>query len=211
VAYREAISQMAEFNYTHKKQTGGSGQYGRVAGFMEPLDEGEYEFVDKITGGSIPREFISSCDKGFKACLAKGSLIGSPITGVRLTINDGAAHSVDSSDMAFQQAGGLALRDAAANAKRTMLEPYAAVTILITDEYVGAIMSDLSGRRGRVTGSESVGGGRTKITADVPELELSRYPIELRSITHGTASFTRDFTGYEPMPAQLAAKHMAAD
>jgi elongation factor G len=122
---------------------------------------------------------------------------------------DGKAHSVDSSDMAFQQAGALALKDAAGKGTTALLEPVDRVHILVSDEYVGTIMSDLSGRRGRLVGTESVGVGRTEILADVPQLELSRYPIELRSLTHGTASFTRVFRGYEPMPAQVAAKHRA--
>ena len=164
-----------------------------------------------MVGGAVPRQFIPSVEKGIVQQMEKGLASGYPLVDIRVTLFDGKAHSVDSSDMAFQQAGALALREAAAAAKTTMLEPVDQVTILVTDEYVGAVMSDLSGRRGRVTGTESVGAGRSKVSADVPQIELSRYPIELRSLTHGTATFTRDFLGYEPMPPQIAARYVAQE
>ncbi len=129
VAYRETITQRVEFDYTHKKQSGGSGQYGRVAGIMEPDHEKEYEFIDDIKGGVIPREFVSSCDKGFKACLAKGTVIGFPIVGVKITINDGQSHPVDSSDMAFQLAAIGAFRQGYDRAKPEILEPIMKVSI----------------------------------------------------------------------------------
>jgi elongation factor G len=138
--------------------------------------------------------------------MEKGVAAGYPVVDIRVTLVDGKAHSVDSSDMAFQTAGGLGLREAAATAGVSLLEPVDSVRVLVADEYVGAVMSDLSGRRGRVSGSEPVGHGRTQITADVPQLELTRYAIELRSLSHGTATFTRTYVGHEPMPAQLAKK-----
>ena len=136
--------------------------------------------------------------------MVKGVAAGYPVVDIRVTLVDGKAHSVDSSDMAFQMAGSLALKEAAAESQVAMLEPVDEVLILVPDEYVGTVMSDLSGRRGRVTGSEGVGAGRTKITAEVPGLELTRYAIDLRSLAHGTATFTRRYRGHEAMPAQVA-------
>jgi elongation factor G len=144
VAYRETITQMSEFNYTHKKQTGGSGQFGRVGGFMEPIEDEEYEFVDKIVGGSIPREFISSCDKGFKKSMEKGSLAGAQITGIRVTINDGSSHAVDSSDVAFQLASVGAFKEAYQKAKPVILEPIMKVAVEGASEFQGAVMGSLN-------------------------------------------------------------------
>jgi elongation factor G len=203
VAYRETVSQRAEFNYTHKKQTGGSGQYGRVAGFMEPLEEGEYEFVDKIVGGVIPREFIPSCDKGFKACLKKGSLIGAPVTGVRLTINDGAAHSVDSSDMAFQQAAIGAFRDAYSRAKPIILEPIMKVVVETPSEFQGQVLGTLNQRRGIIVGT-SEDGVYSVVEAEVPLAEMFGYSTSLRSSTQGKAEFTMEFAKYRPVPVSVS-------
>jgi elongation factor G len=138
--------------------------------------------------------------------MEKGVVAGYPLVDIQVTLFDGKAHSVDSSDMAFQTAGSLALKEAAAAAQMAMLEPVAAVSVLVSDEYVGAVMSDLSGRRGRVSGSEPAGTGRTLIRADVPELELTRYAVELRSMSQGTGTFTREYIGHEPMPPQIAKK-----
>ncbi|MEW6490496.1 MAG: elongation factor G [Thermodesulfobacteriota bacterium] len=204
VAYRETVSQRAEFNYTHKKQTGGSGQYGRVAGFMEPLDEvGDYQFVDKIVGGVIPREFISSCDKGFKACLKKGSLIGAPVTGVRLTINDGAAHSVDSSDMAFQQAAIGAFRDAYSRARPIILEPIMKVVVETPSEFQGQVLGTLNQRRGIIVGT-SEDGVYSVVEAEVPLAEMFGYSTGLRSSTQGKAEFTMEFAKYRPVPQSVS-------
>ncbi len=204
VAYRETVSQRAEFNYTHKKQTGGSGQYGRVAGFMEPLEEaGDYEFVDKIVGGVIPREFISSCDKGFRACLKKGSLIGAPVTGVRLTINDGAAHSVDSSDMAFQQAAIGAFRDAYGKARPIILEPIMKVVVETPSEFQGQVLGTLNQRRGIIVGT-SEDGVYSVVEAEVPLAEMFGYSTALRSSTQGKAEFTMEFAKYRPVPQSVA-------
>ena len=204
VAYRETVSQRAEFNYTHKKQTGGSGQYGRVAGFMEPLDEGgEYEFVDKIVGGVIPREFIPSCDKGFKACLKKGSLIGAPVTGVRITINDGAAHSVDSSDMAFQQAAIGAFRDAYSRARPIILEPIMKVVVETPSEFQGQVLGTLNQRRGIIVGT-SEDGVYSVVEAEVPLAEMFGYSTSLRSSTQGKAEFTMEFAKYRPVPQSVS-------
>ena len=211
-ALRETFVSKSTAKGTLKKQSGGHGQYAVCDIEVEPLPAGAgFEFVDKVVGGAVPRQFIPSVEKGIVQQMEKGLASGYPLVDIRVTLFDGKAHSVDSSDMAFQQAGALALKEAAAAAKTTMLEPVDQVTILVTDEYVGAVMSDLSGRRGRVTGTESVGAGRSKVSADVPQIELSRYPIELRSLTHGTATFTRDFLGYEPMPPQIAARYVAQE
>src|SRR6202008_2236922 len=174
------------------KQSGGHGEYGICQIEVEPLPNGAgFEFVDKIVGGVVPRQFIPSVEKGVRAQLEQGVLAGYPMTGVRVTLFDGKAHSVDSSDMAFQKAGRAALRGAAEKASPMLLEPVDEVSILVPDEYGGAVMSDLSGRRGRVLGTEPVGVGRTLIRDEVPELEITRYSIDLRSVSHGTGSFTR--------------------
>ena len=202
VAYRETITRRAEFNYTHKKQTGGSGQYGRVAGFIEPLEEGEYEFVNKVTGGSIPSEFIGSIDKGFKQCLRKGPLAGFPINGVRVTINDGASHSVDSSDNAFQQAGIGAFRDGFGKAAPVLLEPIMKVVVEGPTEFQGNIMGGLNQRRGIIIGTFEEG-AFTVVEAEVPLADMFGYSTVLRSGTQGKAEFTMEFASYRQLPKSL--------
>ncbi len=203
VAYRETVSVKADFSYVHKKQTGGSGQYGKVAGFMEPLEEGEYEFVDEIVGGVIPREFIPSCDKGFRACLKKGSLIGAPITGVRMTIDDGAAHAVDSSDMAFQQAAIGAFREAYGKAKPIILEPIMKVVVETPSEFQGSVLATLNQRRGIIVGT-SEDGVYSVVEAEVPLAEMFGYSTALRSGTQGKAEFTMEFARYRPVPQSIS-------
>ncbi|TLN25659.1 elongation factor G, partial [bacterium] len=203
VAYRETITQKTNFDYVHKKQTGGSGQYGRVAGFMEPMEEGDYEFADEIVGGSIPREFISSCDKGFQACLKKGSLIGAPITGVRMTINDGASHAVDSSDMAFQAAAIGAFRQAYAKAGAQILEPIMKVVVETPTEFQGGVLGTINQRRGMIVGT-SEDGAYSAIEAEVPLSEMFGYSTVLRSSTQGKAEFTMEFARYRPVPRAVS-------
>jgi elongation factor G len=211
VPLRETISAKASGLGRNVKQTGVHGEYGICHIQVEPLeDSGGFEFVDKIVGGVVPRQFIPSVEKGVRWQMEQGVLAGYPMTGVRVTLFDGKAHSVDSSDMAFQKAGRLALKDAVDKASPTLLEPVDEVSILIPDDYVGAVMSDLSGRRGRVLGTQPIGTGRTLIKAEVPELELTRYTIDLRSVSHGTGSFARTYLRHEPLPSHLAAK-VAAD
>jgi elongation factor G len=211
VPLRETVATSARGLGRNVKQTGGHGEYGICHIEVEPLPSGAgFEFVDKIVGGVVPRQFIPSVEKGVRAQLEQGVLAGYPMTGVRVTLFDGKAHSVDSSDMAFQKAGRAALRDAAEKASPMLLEPVDEVSILVPDDYVGAVMSDLSSRRGRVLGTEPVGIGRTLIRAEVPELEITRYSIDLRSVSHGTGSFTRGYLRHEPLPSHLAAK-VAAD
>ena len=199
VAYREAITARAEFNYTHKKQTGGSGQFGRVAGYMEPLEEGEYEFVDAIVGGSIPREFISSCDKGFQKSLAKGALCGSVVTGVRCVINDGAFHAVDSSDVAFQLAAIGAFKEGYMKAKPVIMEPIMKVSVEGPTEFQGSIMGSINQRRGIIIGTMEEG-NYTVVEADVPLSEMFGYSTILRSLTQGKAEFTMEFSAFRQVP-----------
>ncbi len=202
VAYREAISQPAAFNYTHRKQTGGSGQYARVAGEMRPLAEGEYEFMNSIKGGSIPTEYVPSCDKGFRACLSKGSLIGFPIVGVQMMINDGQFHPVDSSDMAFQSAARGAFREAYMKASPQILEPIMKVTVEGPSEFQGSIFGSLNQRRGVILGSKEEG-VMCEVEAEVPLSEMFGYSTVLRSLTQGKAEFTMEFLKYSKAPNNI--------
>ena len=187
------------------KQSGGHGQYAVCDIEVEPLPEGGgFEFVDKVVGGSVPRNFIPSVEKGVRAQMERGVRNGYPVVDLRVTLTDGKSHSVDSSDMAFQMAGGLALREAAAATTVTMLEPLDTVSVIVPDDLVGTIMSDLSSRRGRLLGTDKVGDDRTVIKAEVPQTELVRYAVDLRSSTHGAGSFTRTFAHYEAMPEDVA-------
>ena len=211
VPLRETIGGKGQGLGRNVKQSGGHGEYGICHIEVEPLeDSAGFEFVDKIVGGVVPRQFIPSVEKGVRWQMEQGVTAGYPMTGVRVTLFDGKAHSVDSSDMAFQKAGRLALKDAVDKAQPLLLEPVDEVHVLVPDDYVGAVMSDLSSRRGRVLGTEPVGVGRTLVKAEIPELEITRYSIDLRSISHGTGSFTRQYARHEPLPSHLAAK-VAAD
>ncbi len=203
VAYREAITQRAEFNYTHKKQTGGSGQYGRVAGYIEPITEQTYEFVDQVKGGAIPIEYIPSCDKGFKAAMLKGSLIGFPIVNVRCLVNDGASHPVDSSDIAFQLAAIGAFREAYEKAKPAILEPIMKVSVEGPNEFQGNIFASLNQRRGIITASTE-DGTFCRVEAEVPLAEMFGYSTVIRSLTQGKAEFTMEFEKYGKVPTSLS-------
>ncbi|MFE7776065.1 elongation factor G-like protein EF-G2 [Streptomyces sp. NPDC057445] len=207
VSLRETFGQSSAGRGRHVKQSGGHGQYAICEIEVEPLPPGSgVEFVDKVVGGAVPRQFIPSVEKGIRAQAAKGVAAGYPLVDVRVTLRDGKAHSVDSSDAAFQTAGALALREAAADARIHLLEPVAEVQVMVPDEYVGSVMSDLSGRRGRVVGTEQAGPGRTLVRAEVPEIEIGRYAVDLRSISHGTGRFDRSYARHEAMPPQLADK-----
>jgi elongation factor G len=203
VAYRETITRRVDFSYVHKKQTGGSGQYGKVMGFVEPWGEGRYNFVDDITGGSIPKEFISSVDKGFTSMLAKGALIGAPVTGVQVTLTDGAAHAVDSSDIAFQEAARGAWRETYPKAGPQILEPVMKVAVEGPSEFQGGVVGTLMQRRGIVVGTTE-GDGFCRIEAEVPLAEMFGFSTVLRSATQGKAEFTMEFSRYAPTPAALA-------
>jgi elongation factor G len=207
VPLRETFATKGQAKGRHVKQSGGHGQYAVCDITVEPLPEGTgFEFVDKVVGGAVPRQFIPSVEKGVRAQMEKGLVAGYPAVDLKITLTDGKAHSVDSSDMAFQTAGALALREAAAAAKTSLLEPVDEITVLIPDDLVGTVMSDLSGRRGRVLGSEPVGADRTLVRAEVPQIEITRYAIDLRASSHGAATFTRSFKRYEPMPDNVAAR-----
>jgi elongation factor G len=211
VPLRETFSGKAKGHGRHVKQSGGHGQYAVCDIEVEPLPEGSgFEFVDKVVGGAVPRQFIPSVEKGVRAQMEKGVGAGYPVVDIRVTLFDGKAHSVDSSDFAFQMAGGLALKEAAAATRINLLEPIDEVTVVVPDDIVGSVMSDLAGRRGRVLGTDKVGEDRSMVKAEIPQVELTRYAIDLRSLSHGAGSFTRSFARYEPMPESAAAKVKAS-
>ena len=206
VAYREAITQTAEFDYTHKKQSGGAGQFGRIAGYMEPMDvetEEFYEFVNKIRGGVIPQEYIPSCDKGFRQSMEEGSLIGYPIIGVRVVINDGTTHPVDSSDVAFQQAAVGCFRQAYPKATPVILEPIMKVTLEGPTEYQGNMFGTINQRRGVIL-SSSEDGNFSVVEAEVPLSEMFGFSTVLRSLTQGKAEFSMEFLKYGKVPKNVA-------
>jgi len=206
-ALRETFVRKCTVQGRHVKQSGGHGQYAVCSIEIEPLPRGSgFEFVDKVVGGAVPRQFIPSVEKGARIQLEKGLLTGHPVVDVRVTLTDGKAHSVDSSDVAFQTAAALALKEAANESTMALLEPIDRVDITIADEYLGAVMSDLRGRRGQVLGTEPADdmgpeGGWTVVHAEVPQSELSRYPIDLRSVSHGTGSFVREPARHDLLPA----------
>jgi elongation factor G len=208
VPLRETFAQPATGHGRHVKQSGGHGQYAVCSIEVEPLPEGSgFEFVDRVVGGAVPRQFIPSVEKGVRSQMSHGVETGYPMVDIRVTLTDGKAHSVDSSDMAFQTAGGLALRDAATRGGVCLLEPVDEVAVLISDSLVGTVMGDLSARRGKVLGSESADEpGIVTVRAHVPQLELRRYSAELRSFTHGSAAFTRTFAHYERVPDSVSSK-----
>jgi elongation factor G len=208
VAYREAISSRVEFDYTHKKQTGGAGQFGRIIGTIEPMAEGTYEFVNEIKGGRIPREFIPSCDKGFQAAMKKGELIGFPITGVRVTLTDGAYHEVDSSDHAFQAAASGAFRQVYRKARPQILEPIMKVSVEGPSEFAGNIFASINQRRGIIVSSVE-DGIFSRVDAEVPLGEMFGYSTVLRSLTQGKAEFTMEFLKYGRVPANVAEELVA--
>jgi elongation factor G len=203
VAYRETITRKAEFNYIHKKQTGGAGQYGRVAGYMEPVTEEDFIFENKVVGGKIPTQFISSCEKGFRLCLAKGPKMEFPVTGVKVIINDGASHAVDSSEMAFQAAARGAFLEGYAKAKAVIHEPIMKVVVETPTDFQGAAMSLLNQRRGMILGSQDEG-SQSVIEANVPLAEMFGFSTVLRSSTQGKAQFTMELAKYKQVPQSVA-------
>ena len=203
VAYRESITRRAEINYTHKKQTGGSGQYAKVLGYIEPLPADaveNYEFVDDITGGAIPREYIPSCDKGFRDGIKKGTLIGFPVVGVRAAVTDGAAHAVDSSEMAFKTAALMGFREAYEKAGPTILEPIMRVEIDVPTEFQGAVVGQVNQRRGVIL--ETIPGDTVTVRAEVPLNTMFGYATDLRSATQGKGQYTMEFSRYAIVPKQ---------
>jgi len=209
VAYREAVMSRAAFDYTHRKQTGGSGQFGRIAGYIEPAEGEDFEFENRVTGGRIPTEYIPAVEKGFRAMIEKGELVGFPIVGLRVVLEDGKAHSVDSSDMAFQAAARGALRETYRKAQPRVLEPVMKVAVECPPEYHGDVLGTLMQRRGLIVGStedESF----VRVEADVPLAEMFAYATVLRSATQGKAEFSMEFGRYAPAPAEVAEEQIKA-
>jgi len=209
VPYQETIRGTAKAHGRHKKQTGGRGQFGDCHIAIEPLEDGEFEFVDEIKGGVIPSGFIPAVEKGVREAMEHGSVAGYPVKGVRVRLFDGSYHNVDSSEMAFKLAGSLAMRDAMSNAQPVLLEPIMLVVASVPETSVGDVMGDLSSRRGRPLGTEPVG-GMTEVRAEVPMAEMLSYAPDLRSITGGQGEYTMEFLRYEEVPTHLAGKVVAA-
>ena len=210
VAVRETVRSAAPGLGRHVKQSGGHGQYAVAQIEIEPLPQGGgFEFVDRVVGGAVPRQFIPSVEKGVRNQLERG-INGHPMVDLRVTLVGGKAHSVDSSDAAFQMAGSLALQEASHSAGVQLLEPLDAVTITVDDEFVGAVLADLASRRGRVRGTEPVATGRSSVLAEVPEVELTRYAVDLRSLAHGTGSFSREYLRHAPAPEHVLERLTAA-
>jgi elongation factor G len=203
VAYRETITQRADFDYIHKKQTGGSGQYGRVAGYIEPCADEDFVFDNQVTGGSVPTQYIAACEKGFRGCMAKGPKLEFPLTGILVALNDGASHSVDSSDMAFQAAARGAFLQAYPKAKPIIQEPIMKVVVETPTEYQGPVMGSLNQRRGMILGAQDEG-VMCAIEAQVPLAEMFGYSTVLRSLTQGKAQFTMEFAAYKQVPQSIA-------
>lgn len=211
VALRETLAGPGRGQGRHVRQSACPGQFAVCDVEVEPLPEGSgIEFVDRAGGGQVPGEFVGSVEKGVRTQLARGVGAGYPMVDVRVTLVGGLSHDVDSSDAAFQAAGGLAVREAAEAAGVSMLEPVDEVRVVVGDEYVGSVLGDLSSRRGRVTGTAALGNGRTEVTGEVPAIELTRYAVDLRSVAHGTGTFTRRYTRHAPMPAQQARAVLAS-
>ncbi len=203
VAYRETITRRATFDYTHKKQTGGAGQFGRVAGYMEPTTEADFIFESRITGGAIPTAFIPACEKGFQSCLAKGPKMEFPVTGIKVVIEDGASHAVDSSEMAFQAASRGAFMEAYFKAKPVIHEPIMKVVVETPTEFQGTVMGSLNQRRGMIVGTQE-DGFMCAVEARVPLAEMFGYSTVLRSATQGKAQFTMEFSNYKQVPNNIA-------
>ena len=203
VAYRETITRQAQFDYIHKKQTGGAGQFGRVAGYMEPVSDSDFVFDNQVTGGAIPTQYIAACEKGFRQCLAEGPLMGFPVTGIKIAINDGASHAVDSSDMAFQAAARGAFQQAYRNAKPVIHEPIMKVSVESPSQFQGPVMGSLNQRRGMIVGSQEEG-LLCVIDAQVPLAEMFGYSTVLRSLTQGQAQFTMEFATYKQVPQSVS-------
>ena len=212
VPYREAITSSAKAEGRHKKQTGGRGQFGDVWVEFEPTSDGTpYEFVNKIVGGAVPRQYIPAVDKGIQEAMQHGPLAGYPLINLRATLYDGKYHDVDSSEMAFKIAGSLAFKEGVVKCNPVLLEPFMSVEVVVPESYMGDVIGDLNSKRARVLGMEPVGGGKTRILAQAPLAELTHYATALRSITQGRGAFTMTFLQYEPVPPHEAQKVIEAN
>ena len=212
VPYRETIKKKATAEGKHKKQSGGSGQFGHVWVDFEPGDDqnAPFQFVDKVVGGAVPRNFIPAVEKGLENCMIEGVLAGYPVTGVRATLYDGSYHAVDSDEMSFKMAATLAYRKGMKDAAPVILEPIYHIDITVPEEYMGDIMGDLNKKRGRIMGMDSAGGGKQRVLAEAPLAEMFKYATELRSMTQARGEFTMEFVRYEEAPMIIAEKVIAA-
>ena len=204
IPYRETIRGVSEAEGKHKKQTGGHGQYGHCKVRFEPSTE-DFEFVDEVVGGTVPRQYIPAVEKGLRECMVKGVLAGYPVIGVKATLYDGSYHDVDSSEMAFKAAAALAFKDGLKKAKPVLLEPVVKLKTAAPNEYLGAVMGDISKRRGKIVESDT-DGGVTTVIAEVPLSETAKYATDLRALTRGQGKFSTEFLKYEEVPPQLAEK-----
>ena len=210
IPYRETIRGTAKVEGRHKKQTGGHGQYGHVWLYMEPLAEGSgLEFVDAVVGGAVPRSYIPAVEKGVHECVRRGALAGYPVVDIKVTLQDGSHHSVDSSEMAFKMATFLAFKKGMLEAKPVLLEPIYQIEVIVPESYMGDIVGDINSKRGRILGMESDENGHSTVRAQVPLSEIVNYPTELRSMTQGRGRFDRKFDHYEEVPARTAEKLIA--
>lgn len=210
IPYRETIRKTASAQGRHKKQTGGSGQFGDCWLRLEPNPGGGYEFVDEIVGGKIPRNYLPAVDKGVQEAMAEGFLAGYPMEDIRVAVYDGSYHPVDSNEMAFKTAARIGFRAACEQAGAVLLEPMANMSIQVGEEYAGAIMSDISTRRGRIVGTDSSDDGDTIILVRVPYAEVVTYTKDLRSISRGTGQYSIELEGYEEAPADVTKKLVEA-
>jgi len=210
VPYRETIQKAVQkIEYKHKKQTGGHGQYGHVFIDVEPADE-DFEFVEKVFGGSVPRQYIPAVEKGVREAMAEGILAGFPVVNIRVTLTDGSYHNVDSSEMAFKLAASQAFKKATQSANPVILEPVLTVAVTVPDHYTGDIMGDLTTKRAHVNGMSPASDGYTTIEAAVPAAEVQRYATDLRSLTQGRGTFTTEFSHYQQVPSHLTDSIIAA-
>jgi len=210
IPYRETARKAVRVQGRHKKQTGGRGQFGDVWIRLEPLERGAgYEFVNEVTGGAVPTNYIPAVEKGIQDAMAAGPLARYPVVDVRVILDDGSSHPVDSSDLAFRLAGQIAMKKAMAEAQPVLLEPVVLAEITCPEEIMGDVMSDLSGRRGRVQGTEPVGGGMVMVKALVPLAEMLTYSSDLTSMSQGRASYSMEMSHYEEVPAHLQEQIMA--
>jgi elongation factor G len=208
VPYRETIKGSSDVQGKHKKQSGGAGQYGDVHIRFSPII-GDFEFSEELFGGSVPKNYVPAVEKGLRECLVKGPLSGSHVTGIKAVLYDGSYHDVDSNEMAFKIAAGIAFKKGIEEAKPILLEPIMHVEVLVPDEYTGDIMGDMNKRRGKILGMEPQGGGIQKLIAEAPQAELFKYAINLRSMSQARGSFTMTFERYEEVPANLSQKIIA--